>query len=49
MSQNELNMRHIFRWIAEDKSSMQSNIFENYDERTTSVTIQNFIVYLKKN
>jgi hypothetical protein len=28
---------------------MQPNIFENYDEKTTSVTIQNFIVYLNKN
>ena len=42
-------MRQIFKWIAEDKSSMQPNIFENYDEKTTSVTIQNFIVYLNKN
>jgi hypothetical protein len=42
-------MRHIFKWIAEDKSSMQPNIFENYDEKTTCVTIQNFIVYLNKN
>ena len=28
---------------------MQPNIFDNYYEKTTSVTIQNFIVYLNKN